>query len=145
MEVKIKKLKENAVIPTKGSNEAAGFDLYAAINKSIFINPHETVLISTGLSIELPEGTFGAIVARSGISIKRSLAPANKIGVCDSDYRGEYKVALHNHSNVTQWVNPGECIAQLIIMPYINAEFIETENLTDTERGDGGLGSTGGY
>lgn len=143
MNVKIKKLRETAIIPTKGSEKSAGYDLYASIKKPVFINPHETVLIGTGLSMELPEGTFGAIVARSGISVKRGLAPANKIGICDSDYRGEYKVALHNHSNTTQWINPGERIAQLVILPYISADFIEIENLTDTDRGNGGFGSTG--
>ena len=93
--------------------------------------------------MELPNGTFGAIFPRSGISVKRGLAPANKVGVCDSDYRGEYKVALHNHSNKTQWVNPGERIAQLIIMPYINVNFNEVDKLSKTNRGDGGFGSTG--
>lgn len=141
--IKIKKISENAIIPAKGSEKSAGYDLYACLEKPVFINPHETVMVSTGLSMELPEGTFGAIVARSGISVKRNLAPANKIGVCDSDYRGEYIVALHNHSNTTQWVNPGERIAQLLVMPYVNVTFEETDKLSDTKRGEGGFGSTG--
>lgn len=143
MEIKVKKLCNNAIVPTRGSNNAAGYDLYACINEPIFIDPHETVMIGTGLSIELPDGTFGAVFARSGISVKRGLAPANKVGCCDSDYRGEYKVALHNHSNTTQWVSPNERIAQLVILPYIVAEFVETDSLTETERGVGGFGSTG--
>ena len=143
MEIKVKKLCNNAIVPTRGSNNAAGYDLYACINEPIFSDPHETVMIGTGLSIELPDGTFGAVFARSGISVKRGLAPANKVGCCDSDYRGEYKVALHNHSNTTQWVSPNERIAQLVILPYIVAEFVETDSLTETERGVGGFGSTG--
>lgn len=142
MEVKIKKLNENAIIPTKGSEKSAGYDLYACIDKSVFIKPHETVKIGTGLAMELPDNTFGAIFARSGISSKRGLAPANKVGVCDSDYRGEYIVALHNHSEKTQWVDPGERIAQLIVMPYINIDIKETNELSNTERGSGGFGST---
>ena len=141
--IKFKRTNNNAIIPTKGSENSAGFDLYACIAQSIFINPHETKMISTGLAMELPEGTFGAIFPRSGISTKRGLAPANKVGVCDSDYRGEYKVALHNHSEVTQWVNPGERIAQLIIMPFVDVCFNEINELSETKRGDAGFGSTG--
>lgn len=143
MEVKIKRIYGNAKIPTKGSTMAAGYDLYACMDKAIFIKPHATEVIGTGLSMELPYGTFGAIFPRSGIATKRGLAPANKVGVCDQDYRGEYKVALHNHSDRTQWVNPGERIAQLIIMPYLDANFIEVSGLPETERGIGGFGSTG--
>lgn len=143
MEVKIKKLKENAVIPTKGSEKSAGYDLYACIDRPILISPHTTVMIGTGLSMELPDSTFGAIFARSGISTKKGLTPANKVGVCDSDYRGEYIVALHNHSAKSQWVNPGERIAQLIFLPYINVSLIENDALSDTERASGGFGSTG--
>lgn len=141
--VKIKKIHENAIIPIKGSEKAAGYDLYACIDSPVFIHPAETVMIRTGITMELPDETFGAIVARSGVAVKRGLAPANKIGVCDSDYRGEYMVALHNHSNTMQWVNPGERIAQLIIMPYVKVTFEEVEELSDTERGEGGFGSTG--
>lgn len=143
MEIKVKRLRENAIIPTKGSKDAAGYDLYACIDNDILIKPHETVMISTGISIELPNGTFGAIFPRSGISAKRGLAPANKVGVCDSDYRGEYKIALHNHSSITQMVQPKERIAQLIVLPYINAEFTESYTLSETGRGDNGFGSTG--
>ena len=142
MEVKIIKLKENAVIPTKGSEKSAGYDLYACIEESMFIKPHETVMVGTGLSMELPDGTFGAIFARSGIATKRGLSPANKVGVCDSDYRGEYIVALHNHTDKTQWVDPGERIAQLIMMPYLDIYFNEVCELDETERGCGGFGST---
>lgn len=143
MEIKIKKLKENAIVPTRGSEKSAGYDLYACIENPILIRPHETVMIGTGLSMELPDRTFGAIFPRSGISAKRGLAPANKVGVCDADYRGEYMIAIHNHSNVTQWVNPGERIAQLIIMSYIDITFNDVDKLSDTERGGGGFGSTG--
>ncbi len=143
MEVKIKKLNENAVIPTRGSEKSAGYDLYACIEKSIFIKPHQTVTIGTGISMELPDNTFGAILARSGFATKRGLSPANKVGVCDSDYRGEYIVALYNHSDRTQWVDPGERIAQLVVMPYINIKFYEVDELDYTERGSGGFGSTG--
>lgn len=143
MEIKVKRLRENAIIPTKGSKDAAGYDFYACIDNDILIKPHETVMISTGISIELPNGTFGAIFPRSGISAKRGLAPANKVGVCDSDYRGEYKIALHNHSSITQMVQPKERIAQLIVLPYINAEFTESYTLSETGRGDNGFGSTG--
>lgn len=141
--IKFKKTNINATVPTKGSEKSAGYDLYACIDHSVFINPHETVLIGTGLSIELPDNTFGAIFSRSGISFDRGLAPANKVGVCDSDYRGEYKVALHNHTDKTQWVNPGERIAQLIVIPYIPVVFEETNGLSDTKRGGGAFGSTG--
>ena len=143
MEIKIKKLKENAIIPTKGSEKSVGYDLYACINNDILIKPHETIMISTGIAIELPDNTFGAIFPRSGISTKRGLAPANKVGVCDSDYRGEYVVALHNHSNITQIVKPSERIAQLIVLPFINIDFIESDILSNTVRGDSGFGSTG--
>ncbi len=143
MNIKIKKLKENAVIPTRGSEQAAGYDLNACIDKPISIKPHETVRISTGLAMELPEGTFGAIIARSGMAIKRGLAPANKVGICDSDYRGEYIVALHNHSDQIQCVEPNERIAQLIVMPFVPVEFKLVDELSYTERGDGGFGSTG--
>ena len=140
--VKIKRLNEMATIPTRGSKEAAGYDLYAAIPESIRINPHETVKVGTGLAFELPKGTFGAIFPRSGYATKFGLRPANCVGVCDSDYRGEYIVAIHNDSDFIQAINPGERIAQLILMPYITMIMIE-DNLSETERGDGGFGSTG--
>ena len=143
MNIKIKKLNENAIIPTRGSEYSAGMDLYACTSTPVIIAPHETVKIGTGLSIELPDGYFGAIAARSGLSTKQGLAPANKLGVCDSDYRGEYIVPLHNHSNEPQMINPMERIAQLIVLPYLPVEFEEVDELTNTERGDCGFGSTG--
>lgn len=141
--VKIKRLNEMAIIPTRGSKEAAGYDLYAAIPESIRINPHETVKVGTGLAFELPKGTFGAIFPRSGYAAKFGLRPANCVGVCDSDYRGEYIVAIHNDSDFIQAINPGERIAQLILMPYIPMIFKEVDELSDTKRGAGGFGSTG--
>ena len=143
MNIKIKKLNENAIIPTRGSEYSAGMDLYACTSTPVIIAPHETVKVGTGLSIELPDGYFGAIAARSGLSTKQGLAPANKLGVCDSDYRGEYIVPLHNHSNEPQMINPMERIAQLIVLPYLPVEFEEVDELTNTERGDCGFGSTG--
>ena len=131
-----------AIIPSRGSEQAAGYDLYAAIERPITIEPHTTTKIGTGLSFELPDNTFGAIFARSGLATKKGLAPANMVGVCDSDYRGEYIVPLHNYSNEPQTIEPGERIAQLILMPYISMVFEEVEELTDTLRGDGGFGST---
>lgn len=143
MNIKIKKLKENAIIPTRGSKYSAGLDLYACTSTPVIIAPHQTIKVSTGLAIELPDGYFGAIAARSGLSTKQGLAPANKLGVCDSDYRGEYIVPLHNHSNEPQMINPMERIAQLIVLPYLPVEFEEVGELTNTERGDCGFGSTG--
>ena len=140
--VKIKKLSEKAVIPTYGSPYSAGADLYSAMDE-ITIAPGETVLVKTGLALELPIGYAGLIYARSGLASKRGLAPANKVGVVDCDYRGEVMVALHNHSNVPQTVAAGERIAQLVIAPYIVADFEETDELSDTVRGEGGFGSTG--
>lgn len=145
MEVNINftKLNYNAVEPTCGSLYAAGHDLSAAIDKPIMIAPHQTVKIPTGLSMELPENTFGGIYARSGIANREGLAPANKVGIIDSDYRGEIMVALHNHSDEHRIVEPGQRIAQLIIQPYIRAKFNEVHKLSETERGAGGFGSTG--
>lgn len=143
MEIKVKKLKENATLPTRGSKYAAGYDLYACLDEPIEIKPHTTVKIGTGLSFELPNGTFAAIFARSGLATKMGLSPANKVGVCDSDYRGEYIVALHNHSNESKMVNPNERIAQMVLIDYVPMEFVEVERLEETDRGDGGFGSTG--
>lgn len=143
MKIKIKKLNENAVIPTYGSEYAAGADLYACIDGDEVIKPGETKLIKTGLAIELPVGYAAFIYARSGLASKRGLAPANKVGVVDCDYRGEIMVALHNHSAIEQSVAKGERIAQMVIAPYITAEFEESEALSDTVRGQGGFGSTG--
>jgi dUTP pyrophosphatase len=141
--VDIKKLKENATIPTYGSANAAGADLYACLDAPLTIEPFETVLVPTGLAMALPEGYAGLIYARSGLATKRGLAPANKVGVIDSDYRGEVMVALHNHSNKAASIEPDERIAQLVITPYIAAAFSITDELDDTERGEGGFGSTG--
>jgi dUTP pyrophosphatase len=141
--VKFVKLNPNAQAPTCGSLEAAGYDLSAAIDANITIAPHQTVKIPTGLAIELPENTFGGIYARSGIANREGLAPANKVGIVDSDYRGEIMVALHNHSDEYRVVEPGQRIAQLIIQPYIKVEFNEADSLSATERGSGGFGSTG--
>lgn len=144
-DVKIKRLNEMAEIPSRGSEEAAGYDLYAAISEPITIMPHQTVKVGTGLSFELPKGTFGAIFPRSGLATKQGLRPANCIGVCDSDYRGEYIVAMHNDSNTPQIINPKERIAQLILMPYIPMVFKEVNELSDTARSNSGFGSTGQF
>ena len=140
--VKIKKLSENAVIPTYGSPYSAGADLYSSMDETV-IAPHATVLIKTGLALELPVGFAGLIYARSGLASKRGLAPANKVGVIDCDYRGEVMVALHNHTDAPQTVAKGERIAQLVITPYVVADFEEADELSETVRGEGGFGSTG--
>ncbi len=142
-DVRIKKLRENAIVPTYGSEEAAGADLYAAVEEAVTIEPGETKLIPTGLAFEIPTGFAGFVYARSGLASKRGLAPANKVGVIDSDYRGEVMTALHNHGKVSQTIEPGERIAQMVIAPYITANFILSESLDDTGRGEGGFGSTG--
>ena len=141
--VRIKKLKPNAAIPTYGSKYAAGADLYACIDSAVSVQPGETHLIPTGLAMEIPEGYAGLIYARSGLASKKGLAPANKVGVIDSDYRGEVMVALHNHSKVDAEIEPNERIAQLVITPYIMGIFNEVDELSETERGAGGFGSTG--
>lgn len=143
MKVKIKKLNENAVIPTYGTEYSAGADLYLLGDESVSIAPHETKLLKTGISIEIPEGYCGLIFARSGLASKRGLAPANKVGVIDADYRGEIMVALHNHSDIEAVVEGGERIAQLAIVPFLKAEFEVADELSDTLRGEGGFGSTG--
>lgn len=137
------KLNYNAKEPVCGSVDAAGYDLSAAIDKAVMIAPYQTVSIPTGISVELPQNTFGGIYARSGIARKEGLAPANKVGIIDSDYRGEIIVALHNHSDEYRIVEPGQRIAQLIVQPYIRAKYNEVPTLSDTERGTGGFGSTG--
>ena len=141
--IKVKKLKEQAVLPTYGSAEAAGADLYACIDAPAVIEPGATVFIPTGLAMELPVGYVGLIYARSGLACKKGLAPANKVGVIDSDYRGEFIVALHNHGNESQTVSCGDRIAQLVITPVITPGFIETTDLSDTKRDTSGFGSTG--
>lgn len=141
--IAVKKLNERAVLPTYGSVFSAGADLYATEETPVTFLPHETKLIHTGLAMEIPEGYAGLIYARSGLATKRSLAPANKVGVVDSDYRGEIMVALHNHSETPQTIEAGERIAQLVIAPFLKAEFEETDELSETVRGEGGFGSTG--
>lgn len=146
MEVRIKKLNDTAVIPTLGSVEAAGCDIYANLTEdygSVTIGPGATHFIKTGIAMEVPKQYAGLIYARSGLASKRGLRPANCVGVIDSDYRGEIMVALHNDSDVPQTINHGERIAQMVITPYIRPEFVETDDLTDTERGEGGFGHTG--
>lgn len=143
MEIKIKKIKPDAVIPTRGSSSAAGYDLYACIENDIVIKPNENVKIGTGLAIAVPDGYFGAIFARSGLAAKQNLRPANCVGVADSDYRGEYIVALHNDSNESRIIKRGERIAQLVVMPFLPVEFLEVDELDETARGEGGFGSTG--
>ena len=142
-QIRVKKLKENAVLPTYGSEYAAGADLYACMDEAVTIAPGETVMIHTGLAMELPAGYAGLIYPRSGMASKRGLAPANKVGVVDPDYRGEFMIALHNHGQAVQTVEPGERVAQLVITPYITADFEVAEELSDTVRGADGFGSTG--
>ena len=137
------KLNPYANTPVRGSKYSAGYDLSACIDKTVMIPPHTTVKIGTGLAIQPPEGYFGAIYARSGMATKRGLRPANCVGVCDEDYRGEYVVALHNDTNEYQYVEPDERIAQLVFLPYMDIEFNEVDSLTDTDRGADGFGSTG--
>ena len=142
-EMKIKKLCDKAIVPTYGSAFAAGADLYACEDGDVVIKPNETKLIHTGIAMAIPEGLVGLIYARSGLASKRGLAPANKVGVIDSDYRGEIMVALHNHGTTEQTVSDGERIAQIVFTPYHTAEFTVAEELDSTERGAGGFGSTG--
>ena len=141
--IKYTKLNEYAKEPTRGSAAAAGYDLYAAIGNPMVIPAHSTIKIGTGLAFALPESSFAAIFARSGLATKQGLRPANCVGVCDSDYRGEYIVALHNDTDKEQTINPGDRIAQMILMSYIPMSFEEVKSLDETERGQGGFGSTG--
>ena len=142
-DIRVKKLDERAKLPTYGSEYAAGADLYALIDGEVTIGSGETAFIRTGVAVELPLGTVGLIYARSGMACKKGLAPANKVGVVDCDYRGEVMVALHNHSSEPKTVMDGERIAQFMIAPYYTATFTEFEELSDTVRGEGGFGSTG--
>lgn len=143
MLINIKKLNDNAILPTRGSDYAAGWDLYANIEKEIELAPGEMKKIPSGLSLELPEHTFAGVFARSGLSTKKGLRPANCVGVVDEDYRGEVIVPLYNDSNNLVTIAPNERIAQLIILPYIECEFKEKENLSETNRAENGFGSTG--
>lgn len=142
--IKVKKLNESATLPSRGSNQAAGYDLYACLDGPANIKSHSTVKIPTGIAVEIPDGYFGAIFARSGLATNKGLRPANCVGVIDSDYRGEIMVALHNDlDTISQTIAPGERIAQLVIMPYLPVTFTEVDELDSTERGSGGFGSTG--
>lgn len=141
--IKVKLLRSGAHLPTYGTAYSAGADLYACLETAVSIAPGETVKIPTGLAMELPEGTAGLVFARSSLGTKRGLAPANKVGVIDSDYRGELMVMLHNHSREIQQIAPGERVAQLLVVPVFTPGFVEAEELADTVRGAGGFGSTG--
>ena len=143
MKIQLKKLREGAVMPKRGSEYSAGYDLFACIDAPVTLAPHETVKIGTGISASVPEGYFGAVFARSGLAAKQGIRPANCVGVCDSDYRGEYIVALHNDSEFPQTVSSGDRIAQLVILPFMEADFEFVDELDDTGRGAGGFGSTG--
>lgn len=142
-QVRIKKLDEKAVMPTYGSEFAAGADLYACLEEAVYVQPGDTILIKTGLAMEVPVGYAGLVYARSGLASKKGLAPANKVGVVDADYRGEILVALHNHSGIAAIVEPGERIAQMVITPFLAVEYLEAGELEETKRGEGGFGSTG--
>ncbi len=141
MQIKVKKLDERAILPTRGTLQAAGMDIYAL--ESVSVNAGETVLVHTGIALAIPEGYAGFIYARSGIATKRGLAPANKVGVIDADYRGEIMVALHNHSAKTEAVEAGERVAQLVVAPFLSVELLPSDTLDETERADAGFGSTG--
>ena len=143
MKLCFKKLDPRATVPTYGSDLAAGADLRAVLDAPIIIKPNESVLIHTGIAAAIPAGYVGLVYARSGIACKRGLAPSNKVGVIDADYRGEVMVSLHNHGTTEQTIDPNERIAQMVITPFIHCEYEETDNLDDTERGTGGFGSTG--
>ena len=141
--IRVKKLHENAILPTYGSAEAAGADLYACLEQAVTVAPGETVWIPTGLAMEIPKGCAGLVYARSGLACKKGLAPANKVGVIDSDYRGPVTVVLHNHGNQPQTIAHGERIAQMVITPVLTPSYELSDDLTDTGRGQGGCGSTG--
>ncbi len=143
MLIRVKKVSDTAVIPTRGSSFAAGYDLYADLAEDVTIEPHTTVKIDTGLQFELPDGYFAGIFARSGIASRDGLRPANCVGVCDSDYRGNYIVAIHNDSDNVRTIQAHQKIAQMIVLPYLPLEFEEVRELSETKRGAGGFGSTG--
>ena len=141
--IKVKKMNSNATLPTRGSEEAAGIDLYACIDNPITIQPHDSVTFNSGVAFELPKGYFGAVVPRSSIGIKKHLRLCNDVGVIDFDYKGSVLMAFHNDSAYPQTINPGDRIAQMVLLPYVTFPIEEVEELTDTERGEGGIGSTG--
>lgn len=141
--VPVKLLREGAKMPTYGSEWAAGADLYACLEKTVILQPGETKLIPIGIAMEIPVGYVGLVFARSGLATKRDLAPANKVGVIDADYRGEFFVPIHNHGQKEQAIEHGERIAQMILTPFLTARFFETDTLSETPRGEHGFGSTG--
>ena len=141
--MKIKKLKEIAKIPTRGTDYAAGYDMYAAIDEAVKIEPHTTVMISTGIAIEIPKNYFGAIYARSGLALREGLRPAQGTAVIDEDYRGEIRIPLHNDTDKLQTVEPGERVAQIVFQKYLAVDFEVVDELSNTQRGAGGFGSTG--
>lgn len=141
--IRVKKLHPNAMLPTYGSEEAAGADLYACLDAPVTVAPGETAWIQTGIAMEVPKGCAGLVYARSGMACKKGLAPANKVGVIDSDYRGMITVVLHNHGSESQTIAHGERIAQMVITPVLTPAYVEAEELSDTDRGQGGFGSTG--
>ena len=144
IELQVKKLRDGAKLPTRGSEQAAGYDLYACLEEdTLTIAPHTTAKIPTGLAVAIPDGYFGAVFARSGLASKQGLRPANCVGVCDSDYRGEYTVMLHNDTDGQRTIMNGDRIAQLVVLPYLSVTFTEVEELSETGRGAGGFGSTG--
>ena len=143
MDIQVKRLTSTAKLPSRGSAEAAGYDLFADIAGDVTIEPHETYMVHTGISMAIPSGFFGGVYARSGLSAREGLRPANCTGVIDADYRGEIMVALHNDSESERVITPGQKVAQLIIQAYTEADFTEADELSDTSRGAGGFGSTG--
>ena len=143
MELKIKKMRDNAILPTRGSKEAAGIDLYACLDEPYYLHPDKTFIIPTGIACDFPEGYYGLVIPRSSVGIKRKMELANTVGVIDFDYKGEIMMVFTNRGNSTQVIEPGERLAQMILQKYVTYDIIETDTLTETERGDGGFGSTG--
>lgn len=143
MKINIKRLSETARLPERGSEYAAGYDLFADLDGDVEIPPHTTYMVNTGVAMEIPEGYWGGVFARSGLSAKENLRPANCVGVVDADYRGPICVALHNDGDVVRTITPGQKIAQMVVVPFLSVEFEEVEELSETVRGAGGFGSTG--
>ncbi|MDD6038638.1 MAG: dUTP diphosphatase [bacterium] len=143
MKIQLKKLTNTAKLPMRGSEQAAGYDVYADISEPLIIAPGETVKVPTGLAVAIPDGYFGGLYARSGLATKQGIRPANCVGIVDSDYRGELIFALHNDSNREQTIGVGERVGQLVVQPFLSVTFDEVEELSDTARGEGGFGSTG--
>ena len=143
MELCVKKLRKDAKLPTRGSAQAAGYDLYACLDGNLTIAPHQTERVPTGLAVAVPDGYFAAVFARSGLAAKEGLRPANCVGVCDSDYRGEYLIMLHNDTDRPRRIRGGDRVAQMVVLPYLPVTFREVEELSETQRGQGGFGSTG--